>query len=344
MKYADRVLETTSTQGTGTINLLGPTTGFRAFAASIASGSKVPYVIDDGTDWEVGIGTITSGDPDTLSRDTVMASTNSDAAVDWGAGTRNVRLAPTALLTMQRDENLNDVNGFGEEGGTANAHIVTLYPEPIAYSDGMVVKWFAPAANTGNVTVNVNGLGAKSYINNDGSEFPAGLVKNGSPQIAIYSAGSNSFVSLVPIVAGTAATKDAVTDFSDPSDDDVPTSLAVETFVNDAVANVFPDAGMTPVAMGYLDTSSTSLATNYIHGATASRTATGAITVTLNAAMASANYTVIMGYNNGGGTTPTAGLFAAAIVSTTQFKMAGWNSGGAARDGVFWFAVYGVVA
>lgn len=99
LTLADRVFETSTTQGTGTLNLAGAPTGFQTFVAGAGDASEVPYIIDDGADWEIGIGTVTSGSPDTLSRDTIYASSNSDAAVNWSTGTRNVRLGMVATQT-----------------------------------------------------------------------------------------------------------------------------------------------------------------------------------------------------------------------------------------------------
>jgi len=88
---ADRVQETTVSTGTGTINLGGVVTGFQSFAV-IGSGNTTTYTIADatGSDWEVGIGTYTSGTPATLSRDTVLSSSNSGSLVNFSAGTKNV--------------------------------------------------------------------------------------------------------------------------------------------------------------------------------------------------------------------------------------------------------------
>jgi len=87
---ADRVQETTTTTGTGTITLAGAVTGFQSFAA-IGNGNTTFYTIADqsGSNWEVGIGTYTSSGT-TLSRDTILASSNSGSAVNFGAGTKNV--------------------------------------------------------------------------------------------------------------------------------------------------------------------------------------------------------------------------------------------------------------
>ena len=97
---ADRVLETTTSQGTGTINLAGATDGFQTFVAGASDGAEVTYTIEDGSDWETGIGTVTAGSPDTLSRDTITDSSNAGAAVDWGAGTRNVFITTIANQTL----------------------------------------------------------------------------------------------------------------------------------------------------------------------------------------------------------------------------------------------------
>ncbi len=193
LKYADRVLETTTTTGTGAINLDGPTPGAQSFVGGVGNAAKVAYTIEDGTDWESGIGTVTAGTPDTLSRDVVLESSNSDALVNWGSGTRNVFLGASSHMMLWRDENKNDVNGVGSSGGTGNAHTITLTPAPLAYSDKMIIRWRAPADNAGNVTANANDLGAKSYVNNDLTEFPAGLIKAGTIQEAVYNASENRF-------------------------------------------------------------------------------------------------------------------------------------------------------
>jgi hypothetical protein len=86
----DRVKETTTTTGTGTVTLLGASTGFQSFSA-VGNGNTTYYTIaGQGTsEWEVGIGTYTSAGT-TLSRTTVLGSSNSGSLVSFSAGTKDV--------------------------------------------------------------------------------------------------------------------------------------------------------------------------------------------------------------------------------------------------------------
>jgi len=87
----DRVKETSTTTGTGTLNLAGAVLGFETFVAGIGNSNTTFYSIvnEDGA-FEVGIGTVTDATPDTLSRDTILSSSNSDNAVNFAAGTKDV--------------------------------------------------------------------------------------------------------------------------------------------------------------------------------------------------------------------------------------------------------------
>lgn len=84
----DRVKEISTTTGTGTFTLNGAADGFQSFAA-IGDGNQTYYAISDGTNWEVGIGIYTTSGT-TLSRDTILSSSNAGNAVNWGAGDKDV--------------------------------------------------------------------------------------------------------------------------------------------------------------------------------------------------------------------------------------------------------------
>lgn len=103
---ADRVQETTTTTGTGTVTLLGAVTGFQTFAA-VGNTNSTYYNISGGTEWEVGIGTYTSSGT-TLSRTTVLSSSNSGSLVNFSAGTKNVFVT----YPSERSINLDDTGNL----------------------------------------------------------------------------------------------------------------------------------------------------------------------------------------------------------------------------------------
>ena len=88
----DRVKETSTTTGTGTFSLAGAETGYEGFVAGIGTGNTTYYAIElnSAGEFEVGIGTVTDASPDTLSRTTIISSSNSDSLVNFSAGTKNV--------------------------------------------------------------------------------------------------------------------------------------------------------------------------------------------------------------------------------------------------------------
>jgi len=101
---ADRVQETTTTTGTGTYTLAGAKDGFQSFAA-VGDGNTTYYACTDGTDYEVGIGTYTASGT-TLARTTIIESSNSDAAVSWSAGSKDIFVTSPADKTLLVGRNL----------------------------------------------------------------------------------------------------------------------------------------------------------------------------------------------------------------------------------------------
>ncbi|HMB77154.1 MAG TPA: hypothetical protein VKN76_12195 [Kiloniellaceae bacterium] len=111
--FADRVKQSSDTTGTGTLELVAPSAGFRSFVQGVGDGGRCYYVVTDGTEFEVGIGTVTAGATDSLSRDTVL--NNSDETtlpIDWGTGTRDVFLTlPAAqIVSLERLRPYTDGN------------------------------------------------------------------------------------------------------------------------------------------------------------------------------------------------------------------------------------------
>lgn len=90
-QYPDRVKETSTTTGTGSVTLAGAATGYRTFAAALVDGTSVDYCIaqQSGSEWEVGEGVFTA--PSTLSRVTVYSNHSSTTSlVNFSAGTKDV--------------------------------------------------------------------------------------------------------------------------------------------------------------------------------------------------------------------------------------------------------------
>ncbi|CAB4126399.1 hypothetical protein UFOVP89_40 [uncultured Caudovirales phage] len=95
----DRVKESTTTTGTGTLTLVGAPTGFQTFSTAIGNGNTCYYAISSsgGAEWETGIGTVGSG---TLARTTVLESSNSGSLVNFSAGSKDVFVTYPATKSM----------------------------------------------------------------------------------------------------------------------------------------------------------------------------------------------------------------------------------------------------
>ena len=133
----DRVRETTTTTGTGTVTLGGAATGFQSFSV-IGNGNTTFYTIQlaNTNEWEVGIGTYTSSGT-TLSRDTILESSNSGSAVNFSAGTKDVFVTYPAEKAVYQDANGDAYapqfaasNGLNVNNGT----IGTSYTFPTGYN------------------------------------------------------------------------------------------------------------------------------------------------------------------------------------------------------------------
>jgi hypothetical protein len=104
LKVRDRVKETTTTTGTGTITLGGAVTGFRTFSSVLSDNDTTYYAIVGDTQFEVGLGTYSSN---TLARTTVLSSSNSNSAVSFSTGTKNVFITQPSGKAVFRDASGN---------------------------------------------------------------------------------------------------------------------------------------------------------------------------------------------------------------------------------------------
>jgi len=130
----DRVRETSSTTGTGTLNLGGAVGGFQTFVAGVGDGNTTYYAIVHRTEaeWELGVGTVTDASTDTLARTTVISSSNSDSAVSFSAGTKDVFVTQPASKAVYEDAGAD----------------VTLPDDLILGSDSAVLKFGADSDTT----------------------------------------------------------------------------------------------------------------------------------------------------------------------------------------------------
>jgi hypothetical protein len=122
----DRVKESSTTTGVGTFDLDGVVSGFEGFVAGIGTGNTTYYTIfnQGTTEWEVGRGTVTDATPDTLARTTIISSSNSDSAVNFTSGTKDVFCTLPASKAVYLDASGNTVNAAGQ--GFAIAMAVAL--------------------------------------------------------------------------------------------------------------------------------------------------------------------------------------------------------------------------
>src|SRR5210317_1524480 len=118
----DRVKQTSTTTGTGTFDLTGTISGFESFVTGIGNSNTTYYaIVNENGEFEVGLGTVTDAATDTLSRDTIISSSNSDSAVNFGAGTKNVFCTLPASKAVILDSSGNIVANNGSNLTNLNA-------------------------------------------------------------------------------------------------------------------------------------------------------------------------------------------------------------------------------
>ena len=166
----DRVKETTTTTGTGDITFGGAVQGYETFAAGIGNSNTTYYAIYNPgtTEFEVGLGTL-SGDSSTMARTTVISSSNSDNAVDFSAGTKDIFCTLPASKAVIEDASNNVAIGNDLTIG-AKLKLPTNTANKILVADGtsfeeVDMSGDATIASGGAVTLAASGVSAASYTN-----------------------------------------------------------------------------------------------------------------------------------------------------------------------------------
>ena len=198
--YADRIKETTITTGTGTYTLAGASSGFRTFLAGIANGNTCYYCCENGTDWEVGLGTLSGGT--SLARTTIVESSNAGSAVSWGAGSKvifvvfpasKVVTADTTLTenVLPRADAVGDIvdSGFQDNGTRGKLTRSSLY----LGGDTLAIE-FSAAGNA--VLKDPSGGNASPMLQFGGSGSTFAGLKRSSDGFAIRNAADSGYTDL----------------------------------------------------------------------------------------------------------------------------------------------------
>jgi hypothetical protein len=210
---ADRVKETTTTTGTGTVTLAGAATGFQSFAA-VGNANTTYYTIagQTGSEWEVGIGTYTSVGT-TLSRTTVLSSSNAGSLVVFSAGTKDVFVtypssrsiyADGTTLTATNSSVLPIASGGTNSTATATAGGIgygtgTAHAYTVAGTSGQVITSAGAGVPTWTTATSANT--ALAIVQRDASgNFTAGTITaalTGNASSATLAANTSSISSAV---------------------------------------------------------------------------------------------------------------------------------------------------
>jgi hypothetical protein len=177
LQLKDRVLETASAPGTGTVTLLGASLGYQSFNTALTSGSTTYYTIADlgGANWEVGLGTFTS--PNQLVRNTVYSSSNGGTTVNFSSGQQNVFITYPAEQSVNLDAS-NNVSALGTiASGVWNATAITT-----AYGGTGLTSYTAgdlPYYATG-TTLSKLGIGTNGYVLTSNGTAPVWSANSGA--------------------------------------------------------------------------------------------------------------------------------------------------------------------
>lgn len=170
---ADRVKDTTTTTGTGTVTLSGTApAGYQTFGTAIGDGNTTYYAIIGTSEWEVGIGTYTSAGT-TLSRTTVLSSSNSGSLVNFSAGSKDVIVTYPASKSANLDTSGNAVLGgtISSSATSVAAFLINNAAEPITVS---------ATAATGTINYDILTQSLIYYTSNAGANWTVNLRGSGA--------------------------------------------------------------------------------------------------------------------------------------------------------------------
>jgi hypothetical protein len=188
---ADRVKETTTTTGTGTVTLLGASAGFQSFGA-VGDANTTYYTIagQTGSEWEVGIGTYTSSGT-TLSRTTVLSSSNSGSLVNFSAGTKDVFVTYPSSRSVYADGTTLTATNSSILPTTSGGTNLTSFT-----SGGVVYASSSSALATGSaLTFNGSSFGSTSaWSAGNGQIFTDATSGNLSGIVAKYSGSTKGYL------------------------------------------------------------------------------------------------------------------------------------------------------
>lgn len=159
----DRVQETSVTTGTGTLTLGGAVSGFQTFSSAIGDTNTTYYTIVNGAEWEVGIGTVGSG---TLTRDTILESSNGGTAVNFSSGTKLVFCTYPAEKSVDIDTaqtltnktisgSSNTLSNIGNSSLTNSS--ITINGTPVSLGGSTSVGTVTSVAATAGTGISISG-------------------------------------------------------------------------------------------------------------------------------------------------------------------------------------------
>jgi len=173
---ASRVKETSATTGTTSpILLAGAVSGYQTFVAGIGTTNSTYYCIESGTAWEVGVGTVTDATPDTLTRTTVLASSNSGSAIIMAdtstvfctqSGEHAVVANPYDALTVGNDGNTL-VAGRKYLVDTSGGATALTFPTAAIGNHGQAITVRKTTTDANTVTLTVSGVTIKLWAQDD---------------------------------------------------------------------------------------------------------------------------------------------------------------------------------